>query len=155
MSSPGFLGIGDDCAIIPCNDSEDYVITTDLLIEDIHFLKDRITPVELGHKALAVNLSDIAAMGAKPVGSFLSVGIPAETKVEYLDDVMLGYHNLSRKYNVPLLGGDTTKSKEYLTINVGVVGKCLKGSARLRSMAQEDDVVCVTCLLYTSDAADE
>ncbi|HUX55388.1 MAG TPA: thiamine-phosphate kinase [Bacteroidales bacterium] len=147
---PEYLGIGDDCAIMPFNDEEDYVVTTDLLIEDIHFLKDRITPFQLGHKSLAVNLSDIAAMGAKPVGSFLSIGIPSETEVEYLDSFMKGYHELSQKYQVPLLGGDTTKSKKYLTINVGIVGKCRRGKARLRSMAQNDDIVCVTGFLGDS-----
>jgi thiamine-monophosphate kinase len=147
---PEFLGIGDDCAIIPYNEKEDYVITTDLLIEDIHFLKTRITPEQLGYKSLAVNLSDIAAMGAEPVGSFLSIGIPADTEVEYLDTVMKGYHELSQKYQVPLLGGDTTKSKKYLTINVVVVGKCRKGTARLRSMAQNSDTICVTGFLGDS-----
>ena len=147
---PNFLGIGDDCAIIPYNEKEDYVITTDLLIEDIHFLKHRITPEQLGHKSLAVNLSDIAAMGAEPVASFLSIGIPAETEVEFLDAFLEGYHKLSRKYNVQLLGGDTTKSKKYLTINVAVAGKCSKGNARLRSMAQSGEVVCVTGFLGDS-----
>jgi thiamine-monophosphate kinase len=147
---PDFLGIGDDCAIIPYNEKEDYVITTDLLIEDIHFLKNHITPEQLGYKSLAVNLSDIAAVGAEPVGSFLSIGIPVDTEVEYLDKVMKGYHKLSQKYQVPLLGGDTTKSKKYLTINVVVVGKCRKGTARLRSMAQNGDTVCVTGFLGDS-----
>jgi thiamine-monophosphate kinase len=147
MLLPDFIGIGDDCAIIPYNKKEDYVITTDLLIEDIHFLKNRIHPEQLGHKSLAVNLSDIAAMGAEPVGSFLSIGIPADTELEYLDRLMEGYHRLSQKYQVPLLGGDTTKSKKHITINVAVVGKCRKGNARLRSMAQSEDVICVTgCL---------
>jgi thiamine-monophosphate kinase len=150
LSSDGWLGIGDDCAIIPYNGKEDYVITTDLLIEDIHFLKNRITPQQLGHKALAVSLSDIAAMGAEPLGSFLSLGIPPETEVEYLDALMEGYHMLSRKYQVLLLGGDTTKSKKVLTINVGVIGKCSKGKARLRSMAQCGDSICVTGFLGDS-----
>lgn len=147
MLLPDFIGIGDDCAIIPYNKKEDYVITTDLLIEDIHFLKNRIHPEQLDHKSLAVNLSDIAAMGAEPVGSFLSIGIPSDTELEYLDRFMEGYHRLSQKYQVPLLGGDTTKSKKHITINVAVVGKCRKGNARLRSMAQSEDVICVTgCL---------
>ncbi len=150
LFSPGYMGIGDDCAVIPYNDKEDYVVTTDLLIEDTHFLKDRITPEQLGYKSLAVNLSDIAAMGAKPVGSFISIGIPAEVEVEYLDAFMKGYHDLSRKYQVLLLGGDTTKSKKYLTVNVGVIGRCRKGSARLRSMARDGDVICVTGLMGDS-----
>ena len=147
---PGYLGIGDDCAIIPYNREEDYVVTTDMLIEDIHFLKDRITPKQLGYKSLAVNLSDIAAMGGKPLSSYLSIGIPAETEVEYLDAVMKGYHDLSQKYQVQLLGGDTTKSKKKIVINIVVIGICRKGEARLRSMAQSNDIVCVTGFLGDS-----
>jgi len=147
---PGYLGIGDDCAIIPFSDKEDYVVTTDMLIEDIHFLKNRITPEQLGYKSLAANLSDIAAMGGKPAGSYLSIGIPSETEVEYLEAVMKGYHKLSQKYKVQLLGGDTTKSKKYLVINIGVIGICKKGEARLRSMAQTNDIVCVTGFLGDS-----
>lgn len=150
LTLPGFLGIGDDCSVIPYNEKEDYVITTDLLIEDIHFLKTRITPKQLGYKSLAVNLSDIAAMGAIPAGSFLSLGIPADMEVGYLNALMNGYHILSEKYHVPLLGGDTTKSKKYLMINVVVIGRCKKGKARMRSMAQSGDVICVTGFLGDS-----
>lgn len=147
---PDHMGIGDDCAIIPYNDKEEYVVTTDMLIEDIHFLKSRITPEQLGYKSLSVNLSDIAAMGGKPVSSYLSIGIPAETDVAYLDKVMKGYHELSQKYNVMLLGGDTTGSKKYLVINILVVGICEKGKSRLRSMAKNGDIICVTGLLGDS-----
>ncbi len=149
---PGYLGIGDDCAVIPFTGKEDYMVTTDLLIEDIHFLKNRITPEELGYKSLAVSLSDIAAKGGTPVASFLSIGIPAETEVGYLDSFIKGYYELSRKYRVQLLGGDTTESKEYIVINVGVIGKCGKGEARLRSMAMAGDIICVTGCLGDSAA---
>ncbi|MBN2610178.1 MAG: thiamine-phosphate kinase [Bacteroidales bacterium] len=148
---PGYTGIGDDCAIVPYSSEEDYVVTTDMLIEDIHFIKNRIPPEQLGYKSLAVNLSDIAAMGGRPVGSYLSIGIPAETEVEYLDAVMKGYHDLSQKYQVQLLGGDTTKSEKHLVINIAVIGTCKKGHARLRSMAWSNDMVCVTG--YLGDSA--
>lgn len=147
---PEYTGIGDDCAIIPFNEEKDYVVTTDMLIEDIHFLKNRITPMQLGYKSLAVNLSDIAAMGGRPVGSYLSIGIPSDTEIEYLDAVMKGYHELSQKYQVQLLGGDTTKSKKHLTINIAVIGTCRKGEARLRSMAENNDIICVTGFLGDS-----
>ncbi len=147
---PEYTGIGDDCAIIPYNEEKDYVVTTDMLIEDIHFLRNRITPEQLGYKSLAVNLSDIAAMGGEPVGSYLSIGIPADTEIEYLDAVMEGYHELSQKYKVQLLGGDTTKSKKHLTINIAVIGTCKKGEARLRSSAENNDTICVTGFLGDS-----
>jgi thiamine-monophosphate kinase len=138
------VGIGDDCAIIPANDKEDWLVTTDLLMEDVHFLRNEIKPEELGYKSLAVNLSDIAAMGGTPLGSFLSIAIPADMEVACLDAFMQGYHQLSSKYNTPLLGGDTTKSLKHLAINVCVIGKCPKGKARRRSMAQAGDVIAVT-----------
>jgi thiamine-monophosphate kinase len=152
LSKPGYMGIGDDCAVIPYTEKENMVITTDLLIEDIHFLKDKISPEHLGYKSLAVNLSDIAAMGAEPVGSFLSIGIPGDTNVEYIDAFMKGYHRLSAAYDVPLLGGDTTRSGKKLVINVVVIGKCRKGNALLRSAAQTNDIVCVTGYLGDSAA---
>lgn len=145
-----FISIGDDCAIIPANDEEEWLVTTDLLMEDVHFLRNAITPEQLGYKALAVNLSDIASMGGTAIGSFLSIAIPADMEVEYLDGIMQGYHTISEKYNCPLLGGDTTKSVKHLAINVCVIGKCPKGKARQRNMAQVGDVLCCTGLLGDS-----
>ncbi len=152
LLSDDVVGIGDDCAIISKNDQEDWLISTDLLVEDVHFLKDSITPYQLGYKALAVNLSDVAAMGGTPVASFLSIAIPSDVSVEYLDELMRGYHALSEKYQTPLLGGDTTKSLKNLVINVGVIGKCAKGKARTRAMAQLGDIICVTGKLGDSVA---
>lgn len=152
LSPTDTKGIGDDCAILPLDENYDQIVTTDLLIEDIHFLRQAISPFDLGYKSLAVNLSDIAAMGARPTASFLSIGIPSDTEVEYLDEVMHGYHELSTKYNVPLLGGDTTKSPEKLIINVCVMGKIRKGKSRMRSMAQPGDIICVTGPLGDSAA---
>lgn len=150
LVAQGQTGIGDDCAIIPANEREDFVVTTDLLVEDVHFLRNAITPQELGHKALAVNLSDIAAMGARPVGTFLSIGIPANVEVEYLDGFMEGFLELSQKYDVPLLGGDTTRSPGKIVANVCVMGITDKGTGRLRSMAQTGDIICVTGMLGDS-----
>lgn len=144
-------GIGDDCAILPANDDEDWLVTTDLLMEDVHFLRDSIQPHDLGYKSLAVNLSDIAAMGGTPLGSFLSIAIPPDIELEYLDDFMNGFHLISQKYDTPLLGGDTTKSLKHLAINVCVIGKCGRNEARRRNMAQVGDSVCVTG--YLGDSA--
>jgi thiamine-monophosphate kinase len=153
MVEPGTIkGIGDDCAIMPLNDQYDQVVTTDLLIEDIHFLRSSISPLDLGYKALAINLSDIAAMGARPTASFLSIALPIDIDVEYMDKVMEGYHQLSRKYHVPLLGGDTTRSPEKLIINVCATGQISKGEAHLRSDARPGDVICVTGPLGDSAA---
>jgi thiamine-monophosphate kinase len=149
---PFSMGIGDDCAILPANEEYDLVFTTDMLVEDIHFLRDRISPLDLGHKALAVNLSDVAAMGAQPIGSFLSIAIPQTIEVEYLDMLLEGYHQLSEKYKLPLMGGDTTRSPEKLILNISVVGRVAKGKAKLRSSAKVGDIIAVTDTLGDSAA---
>ena len=148
----GMTGIGDDCAIMPLDDHYEQVVTTDLLVEDIHFLRSRISPFDLGYKSLAVNLSDIAAMGGQPTGSFLSIALPPDLDISIMDGFIEGYRELSKKYNVPLLGGDTTKSTDKLVINICVTGKTLRGKARKRSMAQSGDLVCVTGPLGDSAA---
>ena len=137
-------GIGDDCAILPSNDDHDLVITTDMLVEDIHFIRNKISALDLGHKSLAVNLSDIAAMGGQPISSFLSVAIPKDIEVEYLDELMEGYHQLSKSYKLPLMGGDTTRSSKKLVLNISVIGKVPKGTAKLRSSAKKGDIIAVT-----------
>ena len=73
----GFTGIGDDCAIIPRGDGLETLVTKDMLVEDVHFLLDRISAYDLGWKSAAVNISDIAAMGGTPVASFLSLALPS------------------------------------------------------------------------------
>lgn len=145
-------GIGDDCALLAIDNERYHLVSTDLLIEDIHFLKDEISPFELGHKSLAVNLSDIAAMGGKALYSFLSIGIPKDTPMAYLDAFMEGYHALSEKYNVPLMGGDTTRSTDKLCVNVCVIGESLKKHVKQRAMAQTGDVIAVTGRLGDSAA---
>lgn len=137
-------GIGDDCAVFEANEQENYLVTTDLLVEDIHFLRTKISAYELGQKSLAINLSDIAGMGGTPLFSFLSLGIPDNLEISYLDSFMEGFYQLSSQHKVPLMGGDTTKSPDKLIINVAVIGICKKEETRLRSMAQESDIICVT-----------
>lgn len=137
----GWEGIGDDCAVIPQGDGRSLVVTTDLLIENIHFLRDRITPYELGYKSLAVNLSDVAAMGARPVGTFLSIGLPSETiEVEWCDAFFEGY----RSFGIPLLGGDTTSSPEGIVINITVLGTAENDRIKRRNAAQVGDYIAVT-----------
>lgn len=134
-------GIGDDCAIIPWNEDKSLVVTTDLLVENVHFLRERITPYQLGYKSLAVNLSDIAAMGAKPVATFLSIGLPPETvEVEWCDAFFEGY----RSFGVPLLGGDTTSSPKGIVINITVLGMAEDSHIKRRSDAGPGDLIAVT-----------
>ena len=104
----GFEGIGDDCAVLPVGEGESLVFTTDMLAEGVHFLRPATSPRELGRKSLAVNLSDVASMGARPVGTLLSLSLPADTAGTWAEEFMLGYRELSEAFGVTLAGGDTT-----------------------------------------------
>lgn len=141
------LGIGDDCAVIPQGGSN-LIVTTDMLVEDVHFLRSKISAFELGYKSLAVNLSDIAAMGGEPIASFISLALPADIDVDYMEEFYKGYNKLSAQHSVPLLGGDTTKSPDKLVINVAVLGKAKRPV--LRSMAKPNQHICVTGPLGSS-----
>lgn len=146
------LGIGDDAAVIPISSTHSQVVTTDLLIENVHFLKDTISPKDLGYKALAVNLSDIAAMGAKPQYAFVSLALPSTTSVEWVKDLYQGISELAQKYQVWVLGGDTTDSKSDIMINITLIGTLKNSHCKLRSHARVGDVICVTSYLGDSAA---
>lgn len=148
----GVRGIGDDCAVIPRNDGMDTLVSTDLLTGGVHFLQGHIPPRDLGWKAAAVNLSDIAAMGGKPVGTFLSLALPKDCDEGFIAQMMEGYADASRHYGTPLLGGDTCASTGALTLNVTVLGECPHGKALLRTSAQPGDAICVTGTLGDSAA---
>ncbi len=143
-------GIGDDCAVFAKDGATDSIFTTDLLAEGVHFIRDKISAYELGYKSVAVNLSDIAAMGGIAKGTFLSIAVPPNVSFDYLDEFMNGYLAISREFNVPLLGGDTTKSLRDLVINIGVTGEVEHERAKMRSMAQPGDIICVTGTLGDS-----
>ncbi|NJO01236.1 MAG: thiamine-phosphate kinase [Bacteroidia bacterium] len=143
-------GIGDDCAVIAQDDERFSLVTTDMLIEDRHFLLSRIKAWELGHKSLAVNLSDIAAMGGKPQYAFLSLGLPGHMELNWLDEFFLGVKNLCSHSQTQLLGGDTTRSPERLVINFMIIGTVGVSHIKRRSMAQVGDILCVTDTLGDS-----
>ena len=148
----GVTGIGDDCAVIPQNSGFDTLVTTDLLIEGRHFLLEDVTPFELGWKSAAVNISDIAAMGGRPTGAFLSIALPKRLVDKWIDEFIGGFNELCGKFGVALLGGDTSASDDKLFINVTVLGECPHGQAVMRSGARPGDLVCVTGFLGDSAA---
>ena len=139
-----FVGIGDDCAVIPWEEDSSLLVTTDMLIEDVHFIRSKISPRDLGYKSLAVNLSDIAAMGGSPESAYLSLGIPKDVDVEWLDEFYFGLRELTESENIYLLGGDTTKSPNQIVINITVLGKANPLFIKYRSMAKQGDIICVT-----------
>lgn len=148
----GAVGIGDDCAVIPQTVDKSILMTTDLLTEDVHFLRSAIAPRDLGHKCLAVNLSDIAAMGGTPTAAFISMALPRGLDVEWVDQFFEGFLELAKRHDVQLLGGDTTASMSEITINVALMGEIAPGNVKLRSTAKNGDVVCVTGCLGDSAA---
>jgi thiamine-monophosphate kinase len=138
------IGIGDDCAVLPWRKNARLLVTTDLLVEDVHFLRSRISARDLGFKSLAVNLSDIAAMGGRPFAAFLSLGLPSGSDLEWIDAFFAGLRSLSRAARVPLLGGDTTGTSGPLVVNLAVLGRAHPSRIKLRSGARPGDVICVT-----------
>lgn len=152
LPTNNFVGIGDDCALLPISESETLVFTADMLIERVHFLREASSPYDLGCKSLAVNLSDIAAMGATPTATLLSLSIPKELMGEWIEEFMRGYSDLSKRYGVALIGGDTTASKSDLGINVTAIGRAPHSSIKLRSDAKVGDVIFVTGELGASGA---
>lgn len=148
----GFEGIGDDCAALPLGNGESLVFTADLLTEGVHFLRRATSPEELGGKALAVNLSDVAAMGARPVATLLSLSLPPDATDEWAARFMAGYHALSARYGTALVGGDTTRSENGITINVTAIGRAPDGQLKRRSAALPGDILLVTDPLGASGA---
>ena len=144
--------IGDDAAAFTVPPGQVSLITTDLLVEGIHFIRKTITGFDLGYKSLAVNLSDIAAMGGKASEAFVSLGIPLKCPLEYLEAVYDGMKHLAARFNVNILGGDTTSSKNDLIINVAVHGTVASNKLLRRDAAQPGDIIFSTGYLGDSKA---
>jgi thiamine-monophosphate kinase len=134
------LGIGDDCALLTIPQGYELAITTDTMVENVHFFAD-CNPHDLGHKLLAVNLSDLASMGAKPLAVTLALTLP-NVNDHWLTDFAEGFFALAKRYAVDLIGGDTTSGP--LTLTVQAFGLVPKGKALRRSAAKSGDYVCVT-----------
>lgn len=147
----GTVGIGDDCAVLTAGEGE-LLFSTDLLMEGVHFLRSESSPEDVGWKAAAVNLSDIAAMGGKPVATFLSIALPKDAQGEWAERFIEGYRQISSQYDVPLLGGDTTSSLRDIAVNVGILGRCQSGKRLMRSGAKVGETIYVTGPLGDSAA---
>lgn len=136
------LGIGDDAAVLALGDEA--VATHDMLVEDVHFRRGTISARDLGAKALAVNVSDIAAMGAIPVGVLVGLGLPPGITDEEVDDLYAGMEEVAAAHGVTVAGGDVT-SAPVLVLAVTALGRAAPGVAPLRrSGARDGDLLCVT-----------
>ncbi|WP_333877658.1 thiamine-phosphate kinase [Methylobacter sp.] len=140
------LGIGDDCALLSIPDGYELAVTTDTMVENVHFFAGT-DPELLGHKLLAVNLSDLAAMGAKPVSVTLALTLPSVDE-NWLTAFAKGFLNLAERYSVDLIGGDTTSGP--LTLTVQALGLVPKGRGLRRSAARPGDLIYMTG--YLGDA---
>ena len=129
--SPSVIaGIGDDAAVFRSTAGKEIVITADLLVEDIDFRRTTTPPYLLGHKALAVSLSDIAAMGSRPQWSMISIGVPEDVwQTDFVERLYDGVLDLANRYGVQLIGGDTSRTTENIVIDSIVAGECAAGMA--------------------------
>lgn len=144
QQSTSLLGIGDDAAIIATGGPEQLVVSTDMLVEGIHFDLTYGPLKHLGYKAVVVNLSDVCAMNARPQQVTFSIAISNRFSVESLEELYAGVRLACKHYGVDLVGGDTTSSNRGLIISVTAIGRAPEGRITRRSGAKAGDILCVT-----------
>ena len=145
VASSAVAGIGDDAAVFRNNSGKETVISTDLLVEDIDFRRTTTPPYLLGHKALAVSLSDLAAMGSRPLWALVSIGMPEDVwQTDFVDRMYDGWLDLANRYGVQLIGGDTSRTNEHIVIDSIAIGECSAGMAVKRTGASVGDQIFVT-----------
>jgi thiamine-monophosphate kinase len=137
-------GIGDDAAVVAVPPSSRLVVSTDLLLDGVHFRLSETTPARVGRKCLAVNLSDLAAMAARPLAAFVSLALPRDHGLELAQGLYAGLLPLADAFSIPIAGGDTNAWAQPLAVNVTVLGLVEPGRAWLRSGAKPGDWVLVT-----------
>jgi thiamine-monophosphate kinase len=144
INQPSTLtGIGDDAAILDFKDNK-AIISTDLLIEGVHFDLSYMPLKHLGYKAVVVNISDICAMNAKPTQITVSVAVSNRFPLEALEDLFEGIALASKIYNVDVIGGDTTSSQKGLIISITAIGEAKEENIVYRNGAKENDLLVVT-----------
>lgn len=137
-------GIGDDAAVLSCPADKETLVTTDLLLEGVHFDLVYVPLKHLGYKAAVVNFSDIYAMNGEPKQITVSLGVSKRFSVEEMEQLYAGIRMACEEYEVDIVGGDTTSSYTGLTISITCIGEVEKGKAVYRNGARETDLVCVS-----------
>ena len=151
-SADVIVGNGDDAAVIKGADGKCWVVTCDAQVSGVHFPSTGdVSGFAAGYKSLAVNVSDVAAMGGKPRFALISLGIPEETSVSFLNDVYGGVRALSEQYDILVLGGNVTRTSGPLFVDVFLVGEVMEEKVLRRSGARPGDRILVTG--YLGDAA--
>ncbi len=146
------LGVGDDSALLSPRPGFDTAISSDLLVEGVHFRLDWTTPEQLGHKALAVSLSDMAAMGAAPCAAVLSLALPRDVGDAYIEAFYRGATAIADRFGVTIVGGDLSLSPSSIVIDSVLVGHVEEGRALRRDFARSGQDVYVSGVLGTSAA---
>jgi thiamine-monophosphate kinase len=152
--APGWMlvGIGDDAAVVEPERNRIEVLTVDALVEGIHFERAFVPPDAIGHRALAVNLSDLAAMGAAPRLALLSMALPAALPLADFDDIIVGFTGLAARHRLHVAGGNLTRSPGPLMIDVTVIGTVKRRQALTRGGARPGDDLYVSGSLGTAGA---
>lgn len=150
LAAPGALGLLDDVALLDGPGGDQYVLTADAIVEGVHFLPDD-PPFQIAQKLLRVNLSDLAAKGARPVGYLLTTSLPRRCGSQWLADFAAGLASDQASYGIGLLGGDSVASEGPPTLGATAIGRVRRDRAPLRSGAREGDLVFVSGTL--GDAA--
>ena len=146
------IGIGDDTAVIRIDEQRAMVITCDIQVENQHFRLNRISPYQLGRRAMAVNLSDIAAMGAQPTFALVSLGFPKSFPLSDFDDLFQGMRDQLTEFSAHIIGGNLSNTEKDLIIDITLMGEVAVDRILPRSGASPDDRVFVTGNLGASGA---
>lgn len=137
-------GVGDDCAVLHYGDDKDVLVTTDMLMEGVHFDLTYMPLKHLGYKSAMVNLSDIYAMGGTPKQITVSVALSKRFSIEDMEDFYAGMRIACDAHGVDIVGGDTTSSRTGIAISITAIGEVEKGKAIYRNGAKETDLICVS-----------
>ena len=137
----GWVGAGDDCAVLRPGPGTDLLVTTDALVEGVHFLRSSTPPRKLGWKALAASVSDVAAMGGEPLAAFLALGLAPGADQAWLEELRTGLLDCADTYGARLLGGDTVSTPRHHVLCVTVLGQAPAGRRLLRSTARPGDLI--------------
>jgi thiamine-monophosphate kinase len=144
LSKDVVVGIGDDAAVVRAYHGTDLIACTDTMVEEVHFKRDTMSPFHIGYKALAANISDVAAMGGIPSFYLVSIVVPKSWSENELIDIYKGMDALAAKHKMVLIGGDTVSTKGPLVVSITVLGRVEQGKCLKRSDAKPGDIVFLT-----------